>query len=114
VVFAEQSEGGSVARTGEPQARPYSILAHPIPDPLLSLPSSLPDPPQARPRPKGPKAGSIGSIIAVYKSIVSRKIKLMDRSAGPEIWHRSFHESVVRDAKELAARRSYIRNNPGK
>lgn len=84
----------SVARTGEAMARPNSSRAC----------SSSPSEPQARPLPKGPKAGSIGAIIAVYKSIVSRKIKNRENS----------QEAVIRDSAELEARRNYIRNNPGK
>lgn len=109
----------SVARTGEAMPRPDSAQASACSEPMARpnssrACSSSPSEPQARPLPKGPKAGSIGAIIAVYKSIVSRKIKNRENSQEAVIWHRNFHEAVIRDSAELEARRNYIRNNPGK
>lgn len=38
--------------------------------------------------------------------------RISARAAGQNLWHRSYHDRIVRDERELAAVREYIVNNP--
>ncbi len=44
-------------------------------------------------------------VIATFKAAVSRTI-------GDPVWQRSYHERIIRDERELAAKRQYIADNP--
>jgi putative transposase len=57
-------------------------------------------------------AGSIGAIIGQYKSITSKRINRTRRTPGAPIWQRNYHDHIIRDERELARIRKYIRNNP--
>jgi putative transposase len=47
------------------------------------------------------------SVIGSFKGAVTRR-------AGRHVWHRSFHDRVIRDDAELEALRQYIADNPVK
>ena len=56
--------------------------------------------------------GSLGSIIAAYKSSVTRIFNSLQRTRGIEVWHRNYYERIIRDEDELNLTREYIRTNP--
>ena len=60
----------------------------------------------------GTKPGSLSAIIQNYKSVTTRTINRLRRLAGRTVWQRNYHERIVRNQRELEAKRSYIDNNP--
>ena len=62
--------------------------------------------------PLRPTLGSLSVIIGNFKSITTRRINQIRRAPGGMVWQRSFYERVIRNERELAAIRQYIRDNP--
>ncbi|MBI2919260.1 MAG: transposase [Chloroflexi bacterium] len=64
--------------------------------------------------PAPPPPGSIGAIMAQFKSATTKRINaLRDMSRAP-VWQRNYYEHVVRDETELATIRGYIEDNPAR
>jgi putative transposase len=63
-------------------------------------------------RPSGPPSGSLGAIVGNFKSVVTRRINRIRKTPGVPIWQRNYYERVIRNERELAAIRQYIRDNP--
>ncbi len=57
-----------------------------------------------------PRRGTLSVIVRTYKAAVTTACRRSGE--GGFAWQRSFHEHVVRDARELDAVRRYIRLNP--
>ena len=53
---------------------------------------------------------TLGSLVAGFKSAVTRKIKAL--SDVPCVWQRNYHEHIIRHSKDLNKIRSYIASNP--
>jgi len=62
----------------------------------------------------GRQPGSLGSIIAGFKSAVTRHINELRKTPGAPVWHRNYYEHVIRNEKDLGLIREYIVNNPQK
>ncbi|NJM41641.1 MAG: hypothetical protein HC853_13225 [Anaerolineae bacterium] len=60
----------------------------------------------------GTQAGSVAAIVQNFKSVTTRKINQMRGLVGRTVWQRNYHERVIRDARELEAKRKYIADNP--
>lgn len=60
------------------------------------------------------KSGSLGSIIAGFKSAATKRINEVRKTPGAPVWHRNFYEHVIRNEKDLELIREYIANNPRK
>ena len=60
------------------------------------------------------KSGSIGSIIAGFKSAVTKRINQLRDNPGAPVWQRNYYERVIRDDRELQSIQQYIVDNPGK
>ena len=60
-----------------------------------------------------PQTGSLGIIIANFKSIVTKRIWELTASKTP-IWQRNFYEHIIRSERDLNAIREYIRDNQAK
>ncbi len=60
----------------------------------------------------GPPAGSLGAIMAGFKSAVTVRINKYRKTPGARVWQRNYWEHVVRNEYELNNIREYIRNNP--
>jgi hypothetical protein len=58
------------------------------------------------------KPGSLPAIMRSYKSAVTRYINLHRQTPGMTVWQRSFHDRIIRNDRELEARREYIVNSP--
>ncbi|MBK6645340.1 MAG: transposase [Anaerolineales bacterium] len=57
-------------------------------------------------------AGSLGAIVRAYKSAVTYAINAARQSRGVVVWHRNYHEHIIRDDADLKRIRDYIANNP--
>lgn len=56
--------------------------------------------------------GSIGSIIAGFKSAVTKSINTLRDNPGCPVWQRNYYEHVIRNDADLTNIRQYIANNP--
>jgi REP-associated tyrosine transposase len=55
---------------------------------------------------------SLGSLIAGFKSSVTKRINQLRDSPGVPVWQRNYYEHVVRNESELGRIRDYIALNP--
>lgn len=56
-----------------------------------------------------PVAGSLGTVIRSYKSVVTKQANLRDLPHG---WQPKFYDRILRSDLELKEASAYIRNNP--
>ncbi len=61
---------------------------------------------------RGPNPKSIGSLMAGYKSSVTKRINQLRRKPGEHVWQRDYFEHIIRDEKSLFKIRQYILDNP--
>ncbi|MFA6522170.1 MAG: transposase [Patescibacteria group bacterium] len=59
-----------------------------------------------------PLRRTLGQIIAYFKYQSTKRINEIRQSPGKLIWHRSFHDRIIRNDIELHRIRVYIRENP--
>jgi putative transposase len=60
-----------------------------------------------------PKPGSLGAIMAQFKSIVTKKIwKINAEIHSTPIWQRNYYEHIIRNEREMAQIWDYIEANP--
>lgn len=62
--------------------------------------------------PTGPLSGSIGAILAQFKSVVTKRVNQLRDNSGCPVWQRNYFERVIRNEQELTRAREYIVNNP--
>jgi REP element-mobilizing transposase RayT len=55
---------------------------------------------------------SLSAIIRAYKSAVTYAINGLQNQRGAVLWQRNYYEHVIRDEKDLQAKRDYIIGNP--
>jgi REP element-mobilizing transposase RayT len=55
---------------------------------------------------------SLGSLIAGFKSAVTKRINMLRTSPGFPVWQRNYYDHVVRDEDDMNRIREYIVNNP--
>jgi putative transposase len=55
---------------------------------------------------------SLGSLLAGYKSAVTKRINELRQTPGTKLWQRNYWEHIVRNETELNRIREYIHNNP--
>jgi REP element-mobilizing transposase RayT len=64
------------------------------------------------------KPALLGDVIRVYKSLASHRwvqhLKSINATGiyTGRIWHRNYHERIIRDQQELCIKRFYVCNNP--
>ena len=58
------------------------------------------------------ESGTVGSIIAGFKSAVTKRINILRNTPGFKVWQRNYYERVIRTDVELTDTREYIVNNP--
>jgi len=56
--------------------------------------------------------GSIGSIVAGFKSATTSRINAFRGNPGCPVWQRNYHEHIVRNEADLTNIRQYISDNP--
>ena len=64
--------------------------------------------------PIGPPPGSLGAIIASFKSATAKRINNLLGTPGAPVWQRNYYEHVIRDENDLLRVCQYIRDNPAK
>lgn len=62
--------------------------------------------------PTGPQPRSLGSLMAGFKSAVTKRINENRQTPGEKIWQRNYYEHIIRNESELNRIREYIVNNP--
>lgn len=68
---------------------------------------------QADRRPNGPKRGSLGAIIAAFKSVTTKQINAITGQAGGTIWQNGYHDRIIRQhGGEHGRIAQYIVENP--
>jgi REP element-mobilizing transposase RayT len=55
---------------------------------------------------------SLGSFIAGFKSVVTKRINILRGMPGARVWQRNYYERIIRDERALNAIRRYIIANP--
>ena len=55
---------------------------------------------------------SLGSLIAGFKSAVTKRINTSRETPGMPVWQREYHDRIIRDDLELERIRRYITDNP--
>ncbi len=60
------------------------------------------------------RANSLGSIIAQYKSIVTKRSRSLASPRNCPIWKRNYYDHIVRDERSLERIRTYILENPSR
>jgi putative transposase len=63
-------------------------------------------------RPTGPSSGSLGAIMAQFKSIVTKRINELRNTPGTSVWQRNYYEHVIRNEDDFSRVREYLINNP--
>ena len=56
--------------------------------------------------------GSLGTIVHSFKAAATHSINTCRHTPGAMVWQRNYYEHVIRNERELASIREYIRNNP--
>ncbi len=56
--------------------------------------------------------GSLGAIIAGFKSSVTARINRLRGTPGAPVWQRNYYEHIIRSDRALDAIRRYIAYNP--
>ena len=60
-----------------------------------------------------PKPGSLGAIMAQFKSIVTKRIWKSDENInGTPIWQRNYYEHIIHDERDMQSKWDYIEGNP--
>jgi REP element-mobilizing transposase RayT len=55
---------------------------------------------------------SLGSLVAGFKSSVTKRVKEQRQVSSDPLWQRNYYEHVIRDQKDLLSLRDYIATNP--
>ena len=58
------------------------------------------------------KRKPLGSLVGAFKTVSTKQINIIRKTAGKTFWQRNYFERVVRDEKELNNIREYILSNP--
>lgn len=62
----------------------------------------------------GPPSGSLGAIMAQFKSICTKRINAARGTPGAGVWQRNYYERIIRTQRELQMVRRYILGNPAR
>lgn len=60
------------------------------------------------------QAGALSLAINLLKGDVTRVARQLLHQPARKIWHRGYHERIIRTHAQMAATRAYIRNNPAR
>lgn len=62
----------------------------------------------------GSQAGALSLAVNLLKGDVTRLVRQLPGQRGRKLWHRGYHERIIRTPEQMAATRAYIRNNPAR
>lgn len=57
---------------------------------------------------------SLDQILGAFKSATTRQVNVWCETPGRSIWHRGYHDRIIRDQRHLQATRQYIERNPAR
>jgi REP element-mobilizing transposase RayT len=77
------------------------------PDSDVALTSSVPSPPSFR-----PPSRTVGAVVRGFKGACTRQVNLLRTTHGTPLWHRNYHDHIIRNEAELHRIREYIVHNP--
>ena len=125
---ARLNEYGEIVR--QEWVRTAEIRSEIVLDVLIVMPNHVhgilfirpPEEPTVSNRPVGPHGRAplhrpprtIGSFVAGFKSIVTKRINVLRGTPAWPVWQRNYHEHIIRDDDELRAKREYIALNPAR
>ncbi len=75
------------------------------------------DPSWEAPREARLISGSVGAIVGPFKSAVTRRVHRVapyEAARVAPVWHRGYHDRIIRDEREFDAKRRYTINNWGR
>ena len=55
---------------------------------------------------------TLGSIVRGFKSSVTKRINMMNRTSDKKLWQRNYYEHIIRNEQDLFRIRKYIQLNP--
>ncbi len=58
------------------------------------------------------QSGSLGAVMAQFKSIVTKRINGLRNVSGIPVWQRNYYEHIIRDDREMDRIHRYIESNP--
>jgi REP element-mobilizing transposase RayT len=58
------------------------------------------------------QSGSLGAVMAQFKSIVTKRINGLQNVTGRPIWQRNYYEHIIRNESEMDRISRYIESNP--
>jgi REP element-mobilizing transposase RayT len=58
------------------------------------------------------KRHPLSEVVRAFKSFSARRINSLRKTQGIPVWQRNYYEHVIRDEKDLQAKRDYILSNP--
>jgi putative transposase len=61
---------------------------------------------------RGPRQGSVGALVAGFKSSVTRRVNQNRITSGASLWQRNYYEHVIRDDADYTAIVEYVATNP--
>ena len=64
--------------------------------------------------PPAPPQHGLPEVVRGLKGESARRINRLRDTGGATVWHRSFYDQIIRDARQLAAIRAYIVANPAR
>ncbi len=79
---------------------------------IASLAESIDGPEGSPLPPRGPRAGSIGAIMAQFKARVTRQVWKLDFPLSSPLWQRNYYEHIIRNDREMDKFWRYIECNP--
>ncbi|MDP9373729.1 MAG: transposase, partial [Chloroflexota bacterium] len=62
--------------------------------------------------PRGPASGSLGAILAQFKSVTTKRVNQLRGTPGTPLWQRNYFDKIVWDERSLNHFRDYIEANP--
>jgi REP element-mobilizing transposase RayT len=62
--------------------------------------------------PSTEKRKPLGRLVGAFKTVSTKRINELRRTAGFTVWHRNYYEHIIRSEKAMNRIREYIFNNP--
>lgn len=78
----------------------------------VSLSNVITDSTDGSPLPRCPKPAALGTIMAQFKSRVTKRLWKIPSLKGTSIWQRNYYEHIIRNQQDLQNKTDYIEANP--
>jgi REP element-mobilizing transposase RayT len=60
------------------------------------------------------QSGSLGAVMAQFKSIVTKRINVLRNMSRISVWQRNYYEHIIRNEREMDRIHLYIESNPSR